>query len=184
MSGRTLVAPRGAYLSYVLTRLADGTPLIVRPIRTDDKPLLTGGLAQLSPASRQQRFLSPKQRFTLAELRYLTEIDGVDHVAYVALRGDAPKELVAVARLVRDAEHPERAEIAVVVGDCFQRRGVGTLLGDLLATAARDRGIRWLTATMASDNVAAHRLFHHVSTQLEHHASGGVDELWADLAAA
>jgi GNAT superfamily N-acetyltransferase len=168
----------------VITRLADGTPLIVRPIRSEDKALLVGGLARMSPASREKRFLGPKHRFTLAELRYLTEIDGVDHVAYVALRGDAPKELVAVARLVRDPEHPERAEIAVAVGDCLQRRGVGRLLGDVLATAARDRGIRWLTATMAADNIAAHRLFRHVSTQLCRHRDGPVDELWADLAVA
>jgi GNAT superfamily N-acetyltransferase len=168
----------------VLTRLDDGTPLIVRPIRPEDKALLTGGLARLSPLSRQQRFLAPKHRFTLSELRYLTEIDGVDHVAYVALRGDAPKELVAVARLVRSKDDPTTAEIAVAVGDCFQRRGVGTLLGDLLAVAARDRGIRWLTATMAADNVAAHRVFRHVSTKLRERHDGGVDELWADLAAA
>jgi GNAT superfamily N-acetyltransferase len=168
----------------VLTRLPDGTALVVRPIRPEDKALLTGGLARLSPASRQKRFLSPKHRFTLAELRYLTEIDGVDHVAYVALRGDAPTELVAVARLVRNPENPLAAEIAVAVGDCFQRRGVGTLLGDLLATAARDRGIRWLTATMAADNAPAHRLFRHVSTRLSERHDGAVDELWADLAAA
>jgi GNAT superfamily N-acetyltransferase len=168
----------------VLTRLEDGTPLIVRPIRSEDKPLLVTGLARMSPASRQKRFLGPKPRFTVAELRYLTEVDGVDHVAYVALRGDAPRELAAVARLVRDPEHPERAEIAVAVGDCWQRRGVGRLLGDLLATAARDRGIRWLTATMAADNVAAHRLFNHVSTQLRRRREGPVDELWADLAVA
>jgi GNAT superfamily N-acetyltransferase len=168
----------------VLTRLPDGTALVVRPIRPEDKALLTGGLARLSPASRQKRFLGPKHRFTLAELRYLTEIDGVDHVAYVALRGDAPTELVAVARLVRNPENPLAAEIAVAVGDCFQRRGVGTLLGDLLATAARDRGIRWLTATMAADNAPAHRLFRHVSTRLSERHDGAVDELWADLAAA
>jgi GNAT superfamily N-acetyltransferase len=168
----------------VLTRLPDGTALVVRPIRPEDKALLTGGLARLSPASRQKRFLGPKHRFTLAELRYLTEIDGVDHVAYVALRGDAPTELVAVARLVRNPENPLAAEIAVAVGDCFQRRGVGTLLGDLLATAARDRGIRWLTATMAADNAPAHRLFRHVSTRLGERHDGAVDELWADLAAA
>jgi GNAT superfamily N-acetyltransferase len=168
----------------VLTRLQDGSPLIVRSIRPDDKALLVGGLARLSPASRQKRFLAPKHRFTVNELRYLTEIDGIDHVAYVVLRGDAPRELVAVGRLVRDKEHAERAEIAIVVADCWQRRGVGTLLGDLLATAARDREIRWLTATMAADNAAAHRLFDHVSTQLRSERDGAVDELWADLAAA
>jgi GNAT superfamily N-acetyltransferase len=158
-------------------------PLIVRPIRGDDKALLQDGLGRLSEDSRQRRFLSAKPRFTEAELRYLTEVDGVDHVAYVALRGDAPRELVAVARLVRDPERGS-AEIAIVVADCWQRRGVGTLLGGVLATAARDRDVRWLTATMASDNVAAHRLFAQISTRLHHERDGAVDELWADLAAA
>jgi GNAT superfamily N-acetyltransferase len=168
----------------VVNRLADGAPIIVRPIRADDKALLAAGLGQLSLESRQKRFLSAKPRFTAAELRYLTEIDGVDHVAYVALRGDAPGELMAVGRLVRDAQRPHSAEVAVVVADGWQRRGAGALLGSLLATAARDRGVRWLTATMAADNVAAHRLFEHISTRLHHERDGGVDELWADLAAA
>jgi GNAT superfamily N-acetyltransferase len=166
----------------VLTRLADGSPIYIRPIRPDDKGLLAAGLARLSEASRYKRFLGPKPRFTDAELRYLTELDGVDHVAYVALRGDAPKELVAVARLVRSVENPAAAEIAFTVADEWQRRGVGKLLGRLLATAARDRGIRYLTATMAADNVGAHRLFNHVSTQLREWHDGPVDELWADLA--
>jgi GNAT superfamily N-acetyltransferase len=166
----------------VLTRLADGAPLYIRSIRPDDKPLLVAGLASLSEESRFKRFLSPKPRFTEAELRYLTEIDGIDHVAYVALRGDSPKELVAVARMVRSTEYPRAAEIAVTVCDEWQRRGIGRLLGDHLAVAARDRGIRYLTATMAADNVAAHHLFDHVSTQLHERHDGPVDELWADLA--
>src|SRR3954451_18329753 len=152
----------------------------------------------MSPASRQARFLAPKQRFTLAELRYLTELDGIDHVAYVALRADAPRELVAVGRMVRLNDDPRAAEIAIAVCDAWQRRGVGTLLGDILATAARDRDIRWLTATMADDNPAmplrdrdiscltatmaaeneaAHPVFNHVSTQLHERHDGAVDEL-------
>ena len=166
----------------MLIRLADGSPILIRPIRSDDKPLLVHGLARLSEESRYKRFLAPKPRFTAAELRYLTEIDGVDHVAYIALRGDAPKELIAVGRMVRSASYPRAAEIAVTVCDDWQRRGIGKLMGDHLAVAARDRGIRYLTATMAADNTAAHRLFHHVSTQLHERRDGPVDELWADLA--
>jgi len=166
----------------VLTRLKDGSPIFVRPIRPDDKALLVDGLARLSPDSRYKRFLGPKPRFTVSDLRYLTEIDGVDHVAYVALRGDAPKELIAVGRMVRSATYPKAAEIAVTVCDDWQRRGIGKLLGDHLAMAARDRGIRYLTGTMAADNIAAHRLFRHVSSQLREHHDGPVDELWADLA--
>jgi len=171
-----------AYLSCVITRLEDGSPLLIRTIRPDDKPLLIDGLARLSPDSRYKRFLGPKPRFTANELRYLTEVDGIDHVAYIALRGDAPTELVAVARLVRSVTCPQAAEIAVTVCDDWQRRGIGKLLGDHLAMAARDRGIRYLTGTMAADNEGAHRLFHHVSTQLRERHEGPVDELWADLA--
>ena len=166
----------------MVTRLPDTTPLIVRPIRADDKALLVSGLARMSPASRQARFLAPKPRFTLAELRYLTEVDGVDHVAYIALRADAPRELVAVGRMVRHRDDPRAAEIAIAVCDAFHRRGIGTLLGDILATAARDRDIRYLTATMAADNTAAHRLFNRMSTLLHERHDDGVDELWADLA--
>jgi GNAT superfamily N-acetyltransferase len=168
----------------VLTRLADGTPILIRPIREDDKQLLASGLDRLSEESRQMRFLSAKPRFTSRELRYLTEVDGVDHIAYVALRGDAPRELVAVARLVRRPDRPDRAEVAVTVGDPWQHKGLGTVLGNVLATAARDRGVRWLDATMAAENAAAHRLFAHISSQLELARVGGVDELSADLAAA
>jgi GNAT superfamily N-acetyltransferase len=166
----------------VLTRLADGSPLLIRPIRPDDKRLLVDMLGRLSADSRYKRFLGPKPRFTVGELRYLTEIDGVDHVAYVALRGDAPRELVAEARLVRLASYPHAAEIAFTVTDDWQRRGIGTLLGDHLAVAARDRGIRYLTATMAADNVGAHRLVQRVSSQLHERHDGPIDEVWADLA--
>jgi GNAT superfamily N-acetyltransferase len=81
-------------------------------------------------------------------------------------------------------KRPDRAEVAVTVGDPWQHKGLGTVLGNVLATAARDRGVRWLEATMAADNDAAHRLFAHISSQLELARVGGVDELSADLAAA
>ena len=171
-----------AYLWCVLTRLPDGTPLYIRPIRPDDKPLLESGLERLSEASRYKRFLGPKHRFTEGELRYLTELDGIDHVAYVALRGDAPKELVAVARLSAPSRTLPPGEIAVTVWDDFQRRGIGTLLGNLLATAARDRGIRWLTATMSAENVGAHRLFNQSRRSCASATTDPLDELWADLA--
>jgi len=154
----------------------------IRPIRPSDRAALAEAHGRLSDETVRRRYLTPKPRLSERDLSYLTEVDGVDHVAYVALRGDAPKELIAVARMVRSATYPQAAEIAVTVCDDWQRRGIGTMLGDHLAMAARDRGIRYLTATMAADNYAAHRLFHHVSTQLHERHDGPVDELWADLA--
>jgi RimJ/RimL family protein N-acetyltransferase len=169
----------------VLKRLPDGAPILIRPIRPDDKRMLEDGLRHLSPESVQRRFLTPKSSFSRSELRYLTEVDGRDHVALVAeYPGEPVRRLIAVGRFVRLAEDPEAAEVAIVVSDDWHRRGVGSAVSDLLAREARRLGIRRFTATMASDNLPAHRLMRKLTTQLEqHHAGAGVDELVLDLAA-
>jgi RimJ/RimL family protein N-acetyltransferase len=169
----------------VLKRLPDGASILVRPIRPDDKRMLEDGLRHLSDESVQRRFLTLKRSFSRSELRYLTEVNGRDHVALVAeYPGEPVRRLIAVARFVRLADDPTAAEAAIVVADDWQRRGVGTQLAELLAAEARHAGIRRFTATMASDNVAAHKLMHRLSTHLEQHHSGhGVSELVLDLAA-
>ena len=148
--------------------------------------MLSDGLANLSQASVQRRFLGPKRRFTNAELRYLTEVDGWNHVALVAESPTSPgRRFVGVVRYVRLPERHDTAEVAFVVADDFQRRGVATLLAEELARRARMRGVKRFTATMSSQNVAAHRLMAKLTDHLEsHHAGGGVDELSADLIAA
>lgn len=156
----------------------------IRPIRPEDKALLERGIGLLSLESAYRRFLAPKSAFTLAELRYLTEVDFADHYALVAVDADHPGHLIAVGRWVRDAEHPDAAEVAVVVGDPWQGRGIGTEIGLALADAARARGIRRFTATMLTENRAAQRLFAKISDRLETHPHGIVTELSADLAAA
>ncbi|HEV7845897.1 MAG TPA: GNAT family N-acetyltransferase [Thermoleophilaceae bacterium] len=165
--------------------LPDGGPVLVRPIRADDKRLLSDALEHLSPESAHRRFLSPKRSFTRSELRYLTEVDGRDHVALVAESPTEPvRRLIAVARFVRLSDDPEAAEVAIAVGDRWQRRGLGSLLAASLAREARDSGIRRFTATMAADNLPAHRLMEKLTEHLErHHVGGGVDELVLDLAA-
>ena len=169
----------------MLKRLRNGTPVLIRPIRADDKRLLADGLRNLSQTSVQRRFLSHKARFTRGELRYLTEVDGWDHVALVAESPTQPgRRVIGVARYVRDPEHPDAAEAAIVVADDFQRRGLGSLLVEELAARAQMRGVRRFTATMAGDNVPAQRLFEKLTSQLDrHHAGRGVSELSADLAA-
>ena len=184
----------------VLKRLTDGASILVRPIRAEDKRLLEDGLRHLSPESVQRRFLTPKSSFSRSELRYLTEVDGRDHVALVAedparmhllepsADGGDPSQpsrrLIAVGRFVRLHDDPEAAEVAIVVADHWQRRGVGSVMTELLAEEARRLGIRRFTATTASDNLPAHRLLRKLTSQLEHrHAGSGVDELVLPLAA-
>jgi RimJ/RimL family protein N-acetyltransferase len=169
----------------VIERLPDGAPVLIRPIRADDKRMLTDGLRRLSDESVHRRFLTPKRSFSRTELRYLTEVDGRDHVALVAEHPSGPaRRLIAVARFVRLADDPAAAEVAITVADDWQGRGLGSLLSEQLAAEARQLGIRRFTATMAADNVPAHRLMARLTDQLEQrHVGSGVDELVLDIAA-
>jgi RimJ/RimL family protein N-acetyltransferase len=169
----------------VIEQLPDGSRVQIRPIRADDKRLLESGLRRLSDESVHRRFLTLKRSFSSSELRYLTEINAVDHVALIAEDpADPARGLIAVGRFVRLADDPEAAEIAIVVADGWQGRGVGSLVGRHLVHAARNRGIRRFTATMAAENKPAHRLMAKLTNHLEQrHAGSGVDELVLDLAA-
>jgi RimJ/RimL family protein N-acetyltransferase len=158
--------------------------LEIRRIRPDDKDALVAGLGRLSERSVYQRFLAPKPRLTASELRYLTEVDFEDHHALVAVLARSPDVLVGVGRWVRDAEDPGSAEVAIVIADDLQGRGVGTRLGRALADAARERGVTRFTATILPGNRAAHRLLAKLTTHLHQTFDDGVDEVVGGLAAA
>ena len=166
----------------MLVTLSDGTKLLVRHVRPDDKTLIGDGWRRLSPDSQRGRFLVAKPSLTSRELRYLTEVDGEKHVALVAVRADDWRQLVGVARFVRLAEDPQTAEVAITVYDEMQGRGVGGALGDLIADEARARGVKRFVASILSDNVPALRLMRRMAARLEH-AENGVSDLVADLAA-
>ena len=158
-------------------------PIVFRHIRPDDKGRLAAGLARLSPETQHKRFLVPKPRFSSSELRYLTEIDGFDHVAIVAVSATDPEVFYAVARFVRLREDPETAEAAIVVGDALQGQGLGRELGRRLADVARERGVKRFTASMLGDNAAAQALFRSISARLTERTAGGLREVVAELAA-
>jgi len=164
-----------------MVRLDGGERVLIRPIRPDDKALLAAGMEHLSARSSYQRFLVPKRALTAAELRYLTEVDFRDHVAFVAVRPEEPDVLVAVGRWIRTHDDPEVAEIAFVVADDLQSRGLGTALAEALADAARERGVRRFVATMLPDNLAAHRLFARVAQEREVTHDGTLHELRGTL---
>jgi protein lysine acetyltransferase len=173
-----------SYVVRVRFSLNDGTEVLIRPIRPDDKRTLAAAHRQLSPETVHKRFLTPKPRLSSAELRYLTEVDGDGHVAFVALLAERPDWLIAVGRFVRLAEDPETAEFAIVVGDPWQQQGLGKCLASLLATEALAHGVHRFTAVTHSDNVPAQRLIETISERLTyHHDASGVRELVGELAA-
>lgn len=183
MTCATEPPPRPRRVGCLRVHLDSGLDVVIRPIRPEDKPLLAEGFARLSERTAYLRFLGAKHALTTRELRYLTEIDFRDHVAFVAVRADDPAMLVGVARWVRCPGERESAEIAFVVADDSQRQGVGTALMHVLTETARDRGVRRFLGTMLPYNRAAHRLFARISPRSEVRFDDGLHEVRAELAA-
>jgi GNAT superfamily N-acetyltransferase len=132
--------------------LRDGTPVLVRPVVPSDRELLRVGFAKLSDASRYARFMAPISELSEEQIRYLTEIDYVDHFAWAAVRSDRRTEGMGVARYVRIGTEPTVGEAAVTVLDRYQGKGLGTLLLALLAVAARVAGIERFRAYVLEEN--------------------------------
>src|SRR2546423_14278011 len=101
----------------MLTRLSDGTRVVIRRIRPGDKAMLAKGLELLSEETRRRRFLGAKPRLNAGELRYLTEVDGEAHHALIAVLADRLDHVVAGARYVRVPGDPPTADAAIAVGD-------------------------------------------------------------------
>jgi RimJ/RimL family protein N-acetyltransferase len=167
----------------MLHELSDGTRVRIRPVRPGDKPRLETAMAQLSRESARRRFLTAKPSLTSSELRYLTEVDGVDHIALVAVLADDPEQIAGVVRCVRLKPGGATAEFAIVVGDELHGLGLGSALAAALAEAASAAGIRRFAATTLADNVAVQRLLDGFAVRTEHRVvDGGLREVVAELA--
>ena len=129
--------------------------LTVRPIEADDAERLRRAFGRLSPETIYRRFFSPLRALPEPTLRRLAEVDHHEREALVALDGD---EIVAVARWDRVAPGGDEAEVAIVVDDAWQRRGLGRALSRVLVAEAARRQITTITATILADNAGAHRL--------------------------
>jgi ribosomal protein S18 acetylase RimI-like enzyme len=125
----------------------------------------------LSLESRTQRFLGPKNRLTERELTWLTDLDHVTQEALVAIDGRG--DLVAVARYAA-AREPGSAEIAVVVADPWQRRGLGSALTAEVIERARANCFTRLTASTLGDNLAARSLLARLGFRVASVANGVV----------
>lgn len=161
-------------------RLKDGREVEIRPIEPADAGSLQEGLEELSSDSRYQRFLAPKRGFSSSELAYLT---GVDHSAHEALVAHEPgtDRGLGVARFVQDPTDPQCAELAIVVTDEWQGRGLGGALLHRLADRAAQEGVRHFTASILESNHDIVALLRKVGPVDARHPGGGVAELTIHL---
>src|SRR5262249_41893514 len=131
--------------------LRDGTAVVLRLVRPDDKELLRRGFARMSPESRYLRFFTPKAALTDDELRYLTEIDQDRHLAIGASTLAADHGLGVARAIALDGE-PGVAEAAIAVVDDMHGKGLGSLLFMRLVAAARERGIERVRCEVLGSN--------------------------------
>jgi GNAT superfamily N-acetyltransferase len=160
--------------------VSDGSEVLVRAVRPEDKPLFVIGWSHLSTESVYRRFLQSRDGLSVDELAFFTEIDHVDHEAIGAVDGET-RQGVGVARYVRDRERPHMAEAAVTVIDSWQGRGLGgKLLRRLCARAAENR-IRVFSASLLATNDAMLTLFDRLGEVTVTRRDGPVIEIDVDL---
>lgn len=133
--------------------LADGSRVLFRHIRPDDKSRLAAGFEQLSEESRYRRFFRRIDRLSDEQLSYLTEVDFNDHFAWIAVLADEPGQPgLAVGRWIRIPNEAEVAESAITVVDAYQGNGLGSTMLWLLARSAVENGIEALRVWVQGDN--------------------------------
>jgi L-amino acid N-acyltransferase YncA len=124
--------------------------LSVREIRETDTAALTAMHSRLSDRSVYLRFFRALPRLPLEQAERFTHVDG--QMRYALVAEDGQGRLVAVARYDRLTTDPAQAEVAVVVSDDLQHRGVGTMLLKRLTAHAREQGVREFVADVLLGN--------------------------------
>src|SRR5574337_253629 len=139
-------------------RLRDGRTILIRAQRPDDRDAMLAAFERASPTSVYRRFFGPRRSFTDKEADYFLNIDFVNHVAIVAEAENAGRRaIVGGARYV--VVEPGRAEVAFVVIDEHQGKGIGGALLRHLAKIGRAAGLKEFAAEVLAENASMLKVF-------------------------
>jgi ribosomal protein S18 acetylase RimI-like enzyme len=158
--------------------LPHGLTIFVRPLAPGDVATVAAIFDRLGPESRRSRFNAAKPCLTDGELEQLALIDGRHHALVASVAGDP--EPAGFAQLVRTGR--ETAEIAFVVADRYQHRGIGSALTRMLLDDARAAGIAEITAQASGENRAALALIRRSARILEITLEGPEQSIRAAIA--
>ncbi len=157
--------------------LRDGSRLRLRPIRPEDQGRLSAFYDGLSRHTAYQRFFAVMKRLPPDWAHFLANVDYERRLALIAEHGppEAP-ELIGVARY-EQTDRADTAEIAFVIQDGWQGRGLGTQMLDALLAAADARGIRRFRAYVLAGNMRMIDLLVRFTDVQERVTESGVTEL-------
>ncbi|TYC98595.1 GNAT family N-acetyltransferase [Arthrobacter echini] len=169
----------GQYPSYweADVILRDGGTAHLRPISPSDADAVQAFHIRQSQNSIYLRFFTYKAKLSARELKRFTEVDHRDRVAFVITRGT---EIVGIGRYDR-LDDPLEAEVAFNVSDSYQGRGLGSILLEHLATAARENGIRRFSAEVLPENRKMITVFAEAGYEVNRHFDDGVVMLGFDI---
>ncbi len=141
-----------------IEQLRNGLQIEIRALQPDDKGDMLAAIGRTSTESLQRRFFVVKRGFSQKEIDFFMKIDFINHVALVALAyEDGHPIIVGGGRYV--VVEPGRAEVAFIVIDGYQGRGIGAHLMQHLACIARGAGLTELIADVLPENPAMRKVF-------------------------
>jgi len=138
----------------------DGSELQVRPVKAVDEEMLSDMFYDLSDQTIINRFFSMLKSMPHRKLQQLCCIDYLNEMSLVAIAGSPPKQKIVGLGSYHLNPATQRAEIAFLVADAWQGRGIGTYLMQMLVKIAKSRNIKGFTAEVLRDNVAMIALMH------------------------
>lgn len=152
--------------------LRDGATAHLRPITPADADALQRFHLAQSPESIYFRFFAPMPRLSPNDLHRFTHVDHVDRVAFICLSGE---EIVGVGRY--DRIETFTAEVAFNISDHHQGRGLGSVLLEHLAAAARENGVHTFVADVLPQNRKMMGVFRDAGYEVRHAYDDGVISL-------
>jgi RimJ/RimL family protein N-acetyltransferase len=145
-------SPLNARSYSAIDVLSDGRRIVIRALRPEDQNDLIAAVGRSSAQSLYRRFFAPRRAFTEKETSFFVNVDFVKHVALIAVdEENGQHEIAGGGRYV--VGPPGRAELAFMVVDRYQGRGIGTALLRHLVAIATETGLCELTADVLSDNL-------------------------------
>jgi len=122
--------------------LRDGTEIFFRPVKPTDEASISEMLYSLSPTSVRTRYMTQTMTFPHKDVQQLTNIDYRQNICIVGTVPSVSEEqVVAIAQYFLDPK-TQAAEVAFIVQDEWQKKGMGTLLLNYLTQIAKQRGVR------------------------------------------
>ncbi|MHC4216429.1 MAG: GNAT family N-acetyltransferase, partial [Planctomycetota bacterium] len=178
IEGKTFVSPQQLRTSYLLD---DGTQIGFRPMHPTDEKNMRGLFHSLSEQTMYYRFMS---KITSIPQKQVQEFVYIDYRSDMAIVGTIPEahgdNIIAIGRYYLNPR-TNLAEVAFIVQDQWQNRGIGTFLCNYLITIAKRNGISGFTAEVLRENKAMHAVLEKSGCKISSHLEGRVYSFQVDF---